>query len=66
MNESRNESDELSQIGLCSDCQHARVIEHPRGGKPYYRCALANDDPNFDKFPAVPVLLCRGYRRIST
>src|SRR5690606_27824258 len=48
-------------IGLCRACEHARVIAHPRGGDPYWRCGLADRDARFRKFPPLPVRACDGF-----
>lgn len=48
--------------GLCGDCVHARVIESRRGSR-FYLCGLSSVDPAFPKYPRLPVLRCRGYRR---
>ncbi len=49
--------------GLCATCQHAQCAKHPRGGMDYWRCALAESDPRFAKYPRLPVLACTGYDR---
>lgn len=46
--------------GLCADCRHAAVIRSDRG-QVYLQCRLAFTDPAFDKYPRLPVLVCRGY-----
>lgn len=48
-------------VGLCSVCVHARRIPHPRGGVTYWRCALAEVDPRFPKYPPLPVRACDGF-----
>jgi hypothetical protein len=51
------------RVGLCADCIHARPLPHPRGGPAYWRCALAERDPRFPKYPRLPVLRCAGHCR---
>lgn len=49
-----------SRVGLCSTCEHMRPVESDRGSV-FYRCALADTDPHFAKYPRLPVLQCAGY-----
>jgi hypothetical protein len=46
--------------GLCATCIHKREITSDRGSI-FYRCALADTDPRFPKYPRLPVLQCSGY-----
>lgn len=48
-------------VGLCAECRHARTVPHPRGGPPYWLCALAATDPRYAKYPRLPVRLCAGH-----
>jgi hypothetical protein len=32
-----------------------------RRGSVFYRCTLADTDPRFARYPALPVLTCSGY-----
>lgn len=48
------------QIGLCSACQHHRVIRSDSGAG-YILCKLAKTDPGFAKYPRLPVLECPGF-----
>jgi hypothetical protein len=54
--------DEQRRVGLCFDCLHAHRIQSARGSI-FYRCTLSDTDPNFPKYPRLPVLSCRGYAR---
>ncbi|HEX8817507.1 MAG TPA: hypothetical protein VF753_18595 [Terriglobales bacterium] len=47
--------------GLCAKCAHARVIVSERGSV-FYQCRLSATDPNFPKYPRLPVLQCPGYK----
>ena len=47
--------------GLCRTCQHSRRIESDRGSI-FTRCELSLEDPQFPKYPRLPVLACSGYR----
>jgi len=50
-----------SNIGLCQNCQHARRIESERGSV-FLMCKLSFEDPQFAKYPRLPVLVCAGHR----
>jgi len=52
--------DEPGRIGLCFDCIHARKMQSDRGST-FYRCKLSDTDPNFPKYPRLPVIRCNGY-----
>ncbi|HEX6200100.1 MAG TPA: hypothetical protein VF150_07555 [Thermoanaerobaculia bacterium] len=45
--------------GLCATCRHARIL-HSRTSI-FLRCAMAEVDPAFPRYPRLPVLSCRGY-----
>ena len=46
--------------GLCADCQYARIISSERRSV-FYVCGRASSDPQFPKYPPLPVLQCHGY-----
>ena len=48
--------------GLCTTCEHVRVITSDRGSE-FYNCGLAKSDPRFPKYPRLPVLQCLGYQK---
>lgn len=45
--------------GLCAGCAHARVQRNDRGSE-FLRCAKAESDPRYRKYPPLPVLRCEG------
>jgi len=47
--------------GLCATCAHAAVVRGARSA--FWMCRLSTTDPSFDRYPRLPVLQCRGYRR---
>lgn len=49
-------------VGLCFDCEHARIIRSDRGSI-FYLCRLSATDQRFAKYPRLPVLSCSGYQR---
>jgi len=54
----RNERD---RVGLCSDCEHARRMQSDRGSV-FFLCHLSFADPDFPKYPRLPVVMCAGYQ----
>jgi hypothetical protein len=49
-----------ARAGLCASCRHAEMVTSSRGST-FYLCRLANSDPRFVKYPALPVFECAGY-----
>jgi hypothetical protein len=47
-------------VGLCADCANARRVTSTRGST-FWRCALADRDPRYAKYPRLPVLRCPGH-----
>jgi hypothetical protein len=47
--------------GLCRNCQHARRVESDRGSI-FFMCKLSFEDPQFAKYPRLPVLACSGHK----
>jgi hypothetical protein len=48
------------RVGLCASCRYVEVITSSREST-FYRCRRSDTDPTFRKYPALPVLVCRGY-----
>ena len=46
-------------IGLCADCQHCRIVKSDRST--FYMCLRSLTDPEYRKYPRLPVLRCPGY-----
>jgi hypothetical protein len=55
-------ADDRDAAGLCAACRHARVQRNPRGNT-FWRCARADTDPRFRRYPPLPVLRCEGHER---
>jgi predicted CoA-binding protein len=49
----------IDRVGLCFHCRHARTVPTPRST--FWLCGRSANDPSFPKYPALPVLACRGY-----
>jgi len=54
-----------TEIGLCADCEHMRRVVSDRGAT-FYLCARALSDTEFAKYPRLPVVYCRGYKKRNT
>ena len=46
--------------GLCASCLHTRLQRNARGST-FRRCARADGDPRFVRYPPLPVLRCAGH-----
>ena len=47
-------------LGLCARCRHVRA-QGTRRGSVFYRCARADEDERFLRYPPLPVLRCPGF-----
>jgi hypothetical protein len=45
--------------GLCASCVHSRTVRGARST--FWRCARADTDPSFARYPTLPVQECRGF-----
>lgn len=46
--------------GLCVSCARVRVLKNRRGSE-FILCTRSKDDPEFPRYPRLPVLECPGY-----
>jgi hypothetical protein len=53
---------DASAAGLCATCRWMRRVSNRRGSV-FYRCARADTDPRFPRYPPLPVVTCAGYER---
>lgn len=60
---SRPPDDPRRKAGLCATCAHAAVITSSKQST-FYLCRLSAVDPNFRKYPVLPVLRCSGHRQV--
>jgi hypothetical protein len=56
------EQNPSATLGLCADCIHARRVSSDRGSQ-FLFCQLSQSDPQFPKYPRLPVLRCAGYTK---
>jgi hypothetical protein len=47
--------------GLCASCVHCQRIENSRGSV-FFLCRRALEDPQYRRYPPLPVRQCRGYQ----
>ena len=50
-------------IGLCGNCQHCRIVKGERSA--FYMCRLSLTNPEYRKYPPLPVLRCAGYTPLA-
>jgi hypothetical protein len=50
--------------GLCTSCVHRRVVTSSRGSI-FVLCERSVTDPRFPRYPALPVVACRGYEVVD-
>ena len=48
--------------GLCDRCRHQRVIRNTRGSG-FSLCERSKTDPDFPRYPRLPVTSCRGFQQ---
>jgi hypothetical protein len=48
------------RFGLCDSCRHQRIVRTGRGSV-FTLCELSKIDPDFPKYPRVPVTSCGGH-----
>ncbi len=56
------EDDLRLRAGLCADCVHARRVESARGSF-FLLCELSATNPEFPRYPRLPVIQCGGFSR---
>jgi hypothetical protein len=48
------------RVGLCAICRHARRVRSSRDAE-FWLCGRSAVDPQFPKYPSLPVVRCPGY-----
>ena len=51
----------LDPAGICGECIHAKIVTSSKGGIFYY-CLLSERNPEFVKYPRLPVYQCPGFQ----
>ena len=50
----------MAGAGLCARCAHAQVITSGRGSR-FVMCGRARSEPEYPRYPRLPVRECRGF-----
>ncbi len=50
----------MTRPGLCGRCANARTVRNRRGST-FILCERSGRDPDFPRYPVLPVLECPGY-----
>jgi hypothetical protein len=53
------------ETGLCSRCVYQRLIQNDRGST-FVMCLMSETDPEFPKYPRLPIFQCAGFVPIET
>jgi hypothetical protein len=53
----------VSGEGLCAECVHRKEIRNDRGGV-FIMCLRSFREPEYPKYPRLPVLSCAGFERV--
>ena len=53
---------ERLHAGLCAVCRWVRRVSSSRGQQ-FYLCERSVSDPDFPKYPVLPVRQCRGFEQ---
>lgn len=48
------------RVGLCSVCEHGRVVVSGKGSR-FWMCELSLTDAGYRKYPPTPVRECGGF-----
>lgn len=51
--------------GLCDTCLHQVEVRNTRGSV-FSLCARSRTDPDYPRYPRLPVLACPGYERADS
>jgi RecG-like helicase len=54
---------EASRFGLCDQCVHQQLVRSGRGSE-FSMCRLGLQDPDWPKYPRMPVLRCPRFERV--
>jgi hypothetical protein len=49
------------RFGLCDTCVHQRIVRNTRGSV-FSLCERSRVEPEFPRYPRVPVLVCAGHQ----
>ncbi len=53
------------RFGLCDTCRHQRIVRNTRGST-FSLCQRSKTEPEYARYPRLPVRACPGYERRAT
>jgi hypothetical protein len=56
--------EQSGNAGLCTTCIHSRKITSAKDSL-FFLCQLGFSDPQFPKYPRLPVFTCAGFTPVS-
>ena len=54
--------EEKTEVGLCAGCKHAAT--QPGAHQVFWRCRRADLDPDYRRYPPLPVIRCEGFEPV--
>jgi hypothetical protein len=54
-----------ANVGLCASCKHQREVQNTRGST-FSLCARSRSEPDYPRYPRIPVLRCAGYEPVRS
>jgi hypothetical protein len=64
MKDGEDKANRFDDVGLCRDCSYGRRVGSAQGST-FYLCERSCTDPQFPKYPRLPVVKCLGYARVG-
>ena len=61
--DARRAEADAERAGLCATCVHCRVVKTARSQ--FFLCERSFADPNYAKYPPIPVRSCPGYEAVA-
>jgi hypothetical protein len=58
------DAERLRRVGLCASCRFGKIVRSQRASE-FWLCERSRREPQFPKYPALPVLRCAGYERLA-
>jgi hypothetical protein len=52
----------MIHAGLCDSCAHQQIVRNTRGSS-FSLCRRSKTQPEYPRYPRVPVAACPGYER---
>ncbi|HEY2405914.1 MAG TPA: hypothetical protein VGI10_07925 [Polyangiaceae bacterium] len=58
------DAERLRRVGLCASCQFRKIVRSQRASE-FWLCERSRREPQFPRYPTLPVLRCAGYARLA-